>query len=122
MRLAGIEAAEVATSATSTATSTPSESTAASTKPTSASAETTASESSPAKSTPASGTAEQATGAGNVLSRICRAVGLNRISDLVEVYTGHWAHLPRLAADGNRIRTEVGVGGCLRQFRSADAG
>src|ERR1035438_9699373 len=115
MRLARIEAAEVAapTAAAATAPSA-AEATTSTTKSSAAPEATTSTETSTAAKSAAPAapaTPEQAACSGKTLSGIRRLICRDRVPDLLDVHARHRTHLPRLTADRYRICAEVGVAG-----------
>ena len=111
MRLAGVETAEVAAAATSTAKS----ASAKTTWPPKAttSAEEPAGHCSPGRTKISAALPTRQTALG--------ADGLDCIADAVHVQAGHWAHLTRLPGDSHRISSKVGVTGDRGQCRPARA-
>src|ERR1019366_5342137 len=110
MRLARIEAAEVA-APTAAATASAAEATASTTKSSAAAQSSATSQATPSSEPSAAATAEQAACSGKSLTGIRRLICRDRVPDLLHVHARHRTHLSRLTADRYRICAEVGAAG-----------
>src|SRR5581483_9217655 len=123
VRLAGIEPAKVSAAAAESAA--PSSATKTATAKTTATAEASAKcfteAAAPAAKPSTTWATEESTGAGHLSAVLC-TVTFERITQTVEVYTGHWAHLPRLSGDRNRFAAEICISGDGGQIGTACAG
>src|SRR5450631_3357382 len=91
--LPGIEAAEVATAPTTTATTSTAEAATTTTKSSATAEAPTSTETSAAAKAATTAATEQAAGSGKLLAGIRRAIGIDRVPDLIDVYASDRADL-----------------------------